>query len=136
VLGRVVGLCALLGVSVPAFASSPPGASTSGSAKAGLMIRAPNPAGHAGSPGVVIVSLRATPAGGLPLPASGARVRLDVRVRNAARCTFVRQYSAVSSLYPYRTLDCRFGRASVTIPAIANRHRTPVWLTYGVRVWT
>lgn len=79
----------------------------------------------------VIVSLTVT--GPRPLPAAGARVVMTVRVRNATTCTFMRQYSTFSSLYPLKTVDCSSGHAHVVVPAIANIYKAPVHLTYAVR---
>jgi hypothetical protein len=66
-------------------------------------------------------------------PASGESVVVTVRVRNATRCTFYSQRVPFSSLYPVKTLRCTSGRASVTVPAIANSRPAPVRFTYAVR---
>jgi hypothetical protein len=79
----------------------------------------------------VIVSM--TVSGPRPLPASGVPVVVRVRVANASTCTFLRQYSAFSSLYPYKTVPCTSGHAAVLIPAIANAYKAPLHLTFEVR---
>ena len=80
----------------------------------------------------VIISLAVT--GPHPLPASGARVVVTVRVRNATTCTVYRQFGAFSSLYPFKTVSCASGRATVIVPAVANPDKVPRLLTYAVRV--
>jgi hypothetical protein len=79
----------------------------------------------------VIVSMSVS--GARPLPAAGAPVIVSVRVANANSCTFLRQRSAFSSLYPLKTVSCASGRASVVVPAISNGSRTPVQLSFEVR---
>ena len=83
----------------------------------------------------VILSIGISTPKGLPLPASGARVVVSVRVRNATRCTFLRQRRAFSSLYPLKTVRCASGHAKVTVPPIANLYKKPVHLTYAVRAY-
>jgi hypothetical protein len=91
-------------------------------------------AAAATSPGPTIVSIGVSTPHGQPLPASGQAVVMTVRVRNATTCTFLRQFSTFSSLYPLKMVACRSGHASVTMPAIANTYRKQVRLTYAVRV--
>jgi len=79
------------------------------------------------------VILSFTVAGPRPLPAAGAPVTVTVRVAYARTCTFLRQHSAFSSLYPLETVPCSSGRASVVVPAIPNTYNTPLRLTYAVR---
>ncbi len=67
------------------------------------------------------------------LPATGARVRMTVRVRNANRCVFLRQTGTSSALHVFRTRSCRRGRAKVTFPAIRNSSLSVVRLRYAVR---
>ena len=85
-------------------------------------------------PGPVILSLAVATPRGQPLPATGQAVVVNVRVRNATTCTFLRQFSTFSSLYPLKTVSCSSGRARVTMPAIANTYGKQVRLTYAVRV--
>lgn len=80
-----------------------------------------------------ILSVTVTTPEGVPLPAAGERVVVSVRVRGASTCTFLRQYSGFSSLYPFKTVSCASGAASVTIPAIPNIYKAPLHLTYAVR---
>jgi len=82
----------------------------------------------------VILSVSVSATQGVLLPAAGERVVVSVRVRNATTCTFLRQHSAFSSLYPLKTVGCASGRANVTVPPIANPYKAPVHLTYAVRV--
>lgn len=86
------------------------------------------------APRATILSLSVSTPKGFPLPAAGERVVVTVRVRNATRCTFLRQPSTFSALYPLKTVGCASGHASVTVPPIANRYKAPVHLTYAVRV--
>jgi len=81
----------------------------------------------------VILSVRVSTPHGQPLPAAGEAVVVTVRVRHATSCTFLRQYSTFSSLYPLKTVGCASGHASVTVPPIANFFKAPVRLTYAVR---
>lgn len=90
------------------------------------------PAGSA-APTAAPVVLSLTVSGPRPLPARGTPVVVSVRVANASSCTFLRQYSAFSSLYPYRTVPCASGRAAVVIPAISNGYKAPVHLSFEVR---
>ena len=90
-------------------------------------------AAAAAAPRPVILSVTVSTPHGLPLPASGARVVVSARVRNATSCTFFRQRSASSSLYRLKTVGCASGHASVTVPPIANHYKRPVRLTYAVR---
>jgi hypothetical protein len=83
----------------------------------------------------VILSIRISTPKGLPLPANGARVVVSVHVRNAIRCTFLRQRRAFSSLSRLRTVSCASGHAKVTVPPIANVYKKPVHLTYAVRAY-
>ena len=80
----------------------------------------------------VIVSLTIT--GPRPLPAAGTSVVMTVRVEYATTCTFMRQFSAFSSLYAFKTVSCASGRATVVVPAIANSNKAARRLTYAVRV--
>jgi hypothetical protein len=98
-------------------------------------------AGHAGArtafaaaPRASIVSLAVSTRAGGPLPAAGAPVVVTVRVRNATTCTFLAQRRTFSSLYPVKTVGCASGRATLTVPPVANSHLSPVRLKYGVRV--
>ncbi|HEY4411615.1 MAG TPA: G1 family glutamic endopeptidase [Gaiellaceae bacterium] len=59
-------------------------------------------------------------------------VLVQVRVENASTCTFLRQYSAFSALYPYKTVSCTSGRAAVVIPAISNAYKAPLHLSFEV----
>ena len=81
-----------------------------------------------------VVSVDLSTGVGWPLPAAGAPVVVNVRVRDATTCTFLAQRRTFSSLYPVKTVGCASGRATWTVPAIANSHRSDVHLTYGVRV--
>src|SRR5262249_47350242 len=65
----------------------------------------------AAAPRPAILSVHATAANGFPLPAVGAPVTIDLRVRNARTCTFLSQRTATSALYPVRTVACSSGRA-------------------------
>jgi Peptidase A4 family len=78
-----------------------------------------------------IVSMRVTPAG--VLPASGARVTVRVRVRNASRCKFLWRRAPGSPLSVFRTRSCSGGRAGVTFPAVRNRSHSAEQLTYAVK---
>jgi hypothetical protein len=86
------------------------------------------------TPKPLILSLRSTTSGGQPLAASGARVVVSVRVRNAKSCSFFAQHLPFSSLYLVRTVSCASGHATVTMPPIANPYGKTVRLTYVVRV--
>jgi hypothetical protein len=93
--------------------------------------------GHASAvttPKPLILSLAASTPDGQPLAASGARVVVSVRVRNAKSCSFFAQHLPSSSLYLVRTVNCASGHASVTMPPIANPYSKTVRLTYVVRV--
>jgi hypothetical protein len=79
----------------------------------------------------LIVSLVASPRA---TAAAGSPVVVTVRVRNATSCSFFRQRAPFSSLYLVRKVSCISGRASVTMPPIANSSNTAVRLTYVVRV--
>jgi hypothetical protein len=92
----------------------------------------------------VIVSLTVTPSrphvcarrtgvSAFVCPAYGASMVLTAHVRDATRCTFYSQHAPFSSMYPVKTLSCVSGRASVTVPAIANPRRASVRLIYAVR---
>ena len=106
----------------------------------GALALSPASVGGAGSaaaataPQPVILSISVSTPRGVPLPAAGERVVVSVRVRNASRCTFLRQYSAFSSLYPLKTVPCGSGHASVAVPPIANNYKAPLHLIYAVRV--
>ncbi|HST17741.1 MAG TPA: G1 family glutamic endopeptidase [Gaiellaceae bacterium] len=98
-------------------------------------------AGYAGArdtsaapPHVAVASLDVSTRAGWPLPAAGAPVVVKVRVRNATTCTFLAQRRTFSSLYPVKTVGCASGRATWTVPPIANSHLSSVHVTYGVRV--
>jgi hypothetical protein len=115
--------CAVAALSVlSAMAFAPTGAGGAASAAAATV---PRP---------VILSVSVSPSQGLLLPAVGARVVVNLRVRNATTCTFLRQRIPFSALYPVKTVRCASGHASVTMPAIANPYKKQVRLTYGVRV--
>jgi len=88
----------------------------------------------AAAPQASIVSVHLSSRGGWPLPAAGAPVVVNVRVRNAGTCTFLAQHRTFSSLYPAKSVGCASGRATLTVPPIANSHLSDVRLTYGVRV--
>ena len=88
----------------------------------------------AASPRAAVVSVNLSTHAGWPLPAAGAPVVVNVRVRDAATCTFLAQRRTFSSLYPVKTVGCASGRATWTVPPIANSHLSDVHLTYGVRV--
>ncbi len=88
----------------------------------------------AAAPRAVVVSVNLSTGAGWPLPAAGAPVVVNVRVRDATTCTFLAQRRTFSSLYPVKTVGCASGRATWTVPAIANSHLSDVHLTYGVRV--
>ena len=88
---------------------------------------------NAFAPAAAILSISISTPEGQPLPAAGERVVVSVHVRNATTCEFFRQFSTFSSLYPYETVPCASGHASVTVPPIANAYKAPVRLTYAVR---
>jgi hypothetical protein len=79
----------------------------------------------------LILSLVASPR---TTAAAGAPVVVTVRVRNAKSCSFYAQRAAFSSLYIVRTVSCASGRASVTMPRVANASNLQVQLSYVVRV--
>lgn len=79
-----------------------------------------------------IVSI--TVGGPRPLPSAGVAVRVAVTVSDGVSCTFLRQDSAFSSLYPLKTVSCVSGQASAVVPAISNAYESPIHLTYAVRV--
>ncbi len=90
-------------------------------------------AAHAAKPKrPVIHSLKVTHSKHV-LPARGLAVRVTVRVRNARRCTFLRQPKPRERLRAYRTVSCKRGGASVLIPAIPNPYTSQVRLTYAVK---
>ncbi len=104
---------------------------------------AASPGAHAAAGSPVIVSVSATPArphicrraGATYIcPSFGAAMVVSVVVRDASRCTFLRQPSVSSSLRPFRTVACATGRARVTVPAVPNPSARRVRLTYAVRV--
>jgi hypothetical protein len=80
----------------------------------------------------LITSLKVS--GPRPLPAGGAAVTVTVTVKRAVACTFLRQKITFSSLYPFKTVSCASGGASVIVPAIENINKVGVHLTYAVRV--
>lgn len=86
------------------------------------------------APRPAIVSVHATAANGFPLPAVGAPVVVDVRVRNARRCTFLAPRSTRSALYRVATVDCSSGHATAHIAAIPNHRPVAAKLTVVVRV--
>jgi hypothetical protein len=92
-------------------------------------------AAAAATPRPAILSIKVSTPKGFPLPASGARVVVSVHVRNATKCTFLRQRRAFSSLYPLKTVRCASGHAKVTVPPIGNVYKAPVHLTYAVRAY-
>jgi hypothetical protein len=96
-------------------------AMANGSAAAGTVAHATRP---------VIVSIHASP---MQLPASGAPVTVTVRVMNAARCTFLGQRIAFSSLYVVKTIPCGTGIVHATLPRIDNSYGGVVHMTYAVR---
>lgn len=100
---------------------------------AGAALMSPTSARAAVGVRPAILSVTVTTPEGVPLPAAGERVVVNVRVRGASTCTFLRQYSGFSSLYPFKTVSCASGAASVTIPAIPNIYKSPLHLTYAVR---
>lgn len=89
-------------------------------------------AAAAGPARVTVVAVRASSRAGVPLPARGAPVVVSVRVRNATRCVFFAQRAPFSALYRVKTVSCRSGHASATLPAIANIHTRAVRLIYAV----
>jgi hypothetical protein len=100
----------------------------------------------AGAPGPAIVSLTLKPllphvcrpvqrAGATTYvcPDFGEAMVVTVAVRDARRCTFLRQATPSSAPSPFRMVSCSSGRARVTVPAIRNTSTSPVRLIYAVR---
>ena len=90
------------------------------------------PGGHAAVQAAPVI-LKVAVYGPKPLPAGGAPVVVWVSVANARSCTFLRQYSAFSALYAFKTVSCVGGRAAIAVPAIPNTYKAPVQLSFEVR---
>jgi Peptidase A4 family len=84
-------------------------------------------------PRPAILSVHTTAANGFPLPAVGAPVDVDVRVRNAKTCTFLAQRTTMSALYPVATVPCASGHAHTRVAPIPNRRAVVAKLRFVVR---
>lgn len=80
-------------------------------------------------PAIVSVGVRAPRV----LPASGARVVLVLRVRNASVCTVLGPRVAGGAAKQLRRVSCASGRAQVTLPPVVNRTPKTIRLRYVVR---